>query len=382
MRNIITESFYKYYDKGWFEEYSDEHLLIKALNGDMDFYHKHNELVESGLYGNGKNSENTGLNFITNLGMGLERLENVFGEEKLKKFVEDQMSAGKENYNEEQFIRALSELHVLRFLTTFTNLKKAEYEPRVGSGGTNPEARLYIGDEIFDIEVKTPGFSSSVEEGKKYLKCNLILSKLGRSEIKGYCKMNKFNIIEPRVLKLKDFIKSAATKFTIPNSKHHNILYINWTYTDFHYCGLNEVISLLNNPVSGILNNLEAAKLIGIKKEELEKISGIVLYRDNVNTLLFSDFRYQYERKTFRFLINPMYVKYAPRITKVIQMNASNMGELEYYPVDIIEKDLTENKLVKYTKDILEILERDIEFYRKKGIDIPKNILKYSRIDL
>ena len=45
----------------------------------------------------------------------------------------------------------------------------------------------------------------------------------------------------------------------------------------------------------------------------------------------------------------------------------------------IVENDLTENKLVKYTKDILEILEKDISFYREKGIDIPINILKYSK---
>ena len=36
----LTDNLLKMNDKGFFDEYSDEHFLIKALNGEIEYFEK------------------------------------------------------------------------------------------------------------------------------------------------------------------------------------------------------------------------------------------------------------------------------------------------------------------------------------------------------
>ena len=294
-------------DKGLFDEYSDEHFLIKALNGQMDYFDKYKNLIKGSLYYSTENIN--AVNFIANFSSKFGGFYKHFKEKEMENFVKNQLSAGKSNYKEEQFFRAMSEINVINFLLSFgpTKLEKAIYEPKLGKNGSKPEARLiYENGIVIDVEVKTPGFNTKIDGDEKgVLIPTLLLDGNCKLKFKKKCDKYGFKFILPRVSKLKDYINSAGKKFQIPANKNHiNILFINWTYTDIERRGYLEPYSLLYNNLNGILKNKDAALNIGISKDALEKISAIIVYQDSFNSLIFGDFRYVWEGYNFRMLPN------------------------------------------------------------------------------
>lgn len=298
--------------KGYLDDFSDEHLLIRALNGKFDFIDNKKELYKDNFFSYESCHKST--TFLSNFALPLKFFASHLKEADFEKFVRDQLSAGKENYDEDQFLRAVSEINVINYFLRFISKNiKVEYEPNLNNDGKNPEIRICTAEgEIFDIEVKTPGFQKQIDMGdKKYLfRPNTILSENHKIKIKSYCDEHNVKFMFPRVLKLKDFIESSASKFTIPtHSKHYNILAINWTYTEFYSLKLREPLNLLLNPINGLLNENESYEAIGIKKSDLEKISGILLYQDNVDTILSQDFIFHLANDSVLFIGNEKFCK-------------------------------------------------------------------------
>lgn len=294
-------------EKDFFDEYSDEHFLIKALNGEIDYFKKHSDLIKGSMYYS--DSQMNATNFIANFSTKFNYFCSHFSEDDVRKFVKDQLSAGKGNYKEERFFEAIAEVNVINFLMAFgpSQLKKAKYEPKLGKNGSNPEARLIYENEIIvDVEVKTPGFKKVLTGDEKgVLIPTFLLEDKERITFEKQCTKKGIKFILPRVMKLKDYINSAGKKFEIPKDKNHvNLLFINWTYTDVERRGYIEPYSLLYNNLNGILKNKEAALSIGINEEALRKISAIIVYQDSFDSLIFGDFRHMWNGYNFRMLPN------------------------------------------------------------------------------
>ena len=113
------------------------------------------------------------------------------------------------------------------------------------------------------------------------------------------CENNSFRCVMPRVTKLVQFINSAANKFEKPKENEFNLLYINWSYSDFPSNGFLEAWSLLTNDKNGILTHPE----IGISlpfdspicSNAYEKITAVIVYTSSLDQLMFSDFRYSWQ---------------------------------------------------------------------------------------
>jgi hypothetical protein len=255
--------------------------------------------------------------FLINFSIKLQICANIFSEEKIFDFVANQLSAGKKKYREEAFFEALSEINVLFYFCNFVSkIKEARYEPKQGIHGANPEARfIFENDVIMDIEVKKANFTSCVNLKKGEagaIKPNIALTQSTKNELMQFCFDNKLQLVFPRVSKLGEFVKSAANKFQTPTTnKHFNLLFINWTYTDFPECGVNEPMSIFINTENGLFHNNNALSLIKnrhgeniIDRNDLDKISAVVLYRDTLETLLSGDFRFHFKEQTFRLAFN------------------------------------------------------------------------------
>lgn len=307
--NEICNRIIEMNDKGWLDEFSNEHFLIKALEGDVSYFNKYKHLIKGSPYYSDSNKN--AINFIINFSQRFNYFYKHFSEKEMKKFVKDQLSSGKKNYDESQFFRALSEINVINFLMAFgpAKLDKAIYEPKLGESGKNPEARLIYSNEItVDVEVKTPGFqfeelTNPIQKG--VLLPTILLESSEQSYLKKLCEEKKFNFILPRVDKLKDYINSAGKKFIKPKDKSHiNLLFINWTYTNIKRRGYLEAYSLLYNNLNGLLKNKEVALSKGIEEEALEKITAVIVYQDNFDSIIFGDFRNVWNGYNFRLLPN------------------------------------------------------------------------------
>ena len=292
---------------GLMDEYSDNHILIKAMRGEFDYFYKYPHLGQESI---SKSERDLATTFLMNFSPKLQYLSRIFNDADFNKFIKNQLSAGKDNYSEEQFFRAASEINVLKFLSSFCGkLKRGSYEPRLREGDTNPEARLeFENDIIFDVEVKTSGFTDkfAISGGKHILlKPNVIISNESRNKLKDYCDEKNIYLIWPNILKLKNFIESAASKFeNVKGENHFNLLFINWTYTSFPEWELNEPLYLLTNPISGLLHNKKAQEIIGLDNDCMNKISAIVLYRDTFDTLISQDFLYHFKHNSFKLILN------------------------------------------------------------------------------
>lgn len=298
---------------GWLDDYSNEHFLIKSINNQLT------EIEwESQLLFNNSNSFNTPIkmdgkvdynafsqNFIINLSSKLMRMSAVFGEEKIKKFIKNQLSAGKSSYDRDMFFQALSEIEILSFYCGRIKWTEALYEPPVGATGSNPEARFIIRDShtntysTVNIEVKTPKFPIIVRNRERKTIPTILLTDLGRRKIHKLCQDNKSTCIMPRVTKLVQFINSAAKKFEKPQANEYNLLYINWSYSDFPSNGFLEAWSLLTNEKNGILTHPEIGTKLPFDKpicnEAYEKITAVIVYTSSLEQLMFSDFRYSWQ---------------------------------------------------------------------------------------
>lgn len=273
---------------GWLDEYSDEHFLIKAIENRLTTFvgytqmlnnepNLHEVIKAKGIIDN----DTFNSNFCMNLSGRLACLESVFGSDHMERFIKDQLSAGKQNYNEDTFFEAVSEVSVLYFYTFRSRWKQALYEPPIGKSklSKNPEAR-FIGELslngdaqkiTINIEVKCPKFPSIENQKCKIAIPTVLLSDEGRKEIPAFCKDNGIVYISPRVMKLKDFLNSASSKFSVPQSNEYNLLYINWSYCDFASNSFLEAWSLLTNAINGILTHPNAAQSIGVSPDVFKK---------------------------------------------------------------------------------------------------------------
>ena len=104
----------------------------------------------------------------------------------------------------------------------------------------------------------------------------------------------------PRITKLVQFINSAAKKFEKPKENEFNILYINWSYSDYPSNGFLEAWSLLTNDMNGILTHPEIGKTLPLNSpvcnEAYDKITAIIVYTSSLNQLMYSDFRHSWMR--------------------------------------------------------------------------------------
>lgn len=302
--DLLCNCLKEFWQECVFDEYSENHILIKAIEQDNEYFRKF--AIRKGY--RCTLSEDFGFNFTVNLNSRISFLCSHFGKDKISLFLRNQFAAGKNNYSEALFFQALAEVHVLAHFLAFTkHVLSAEYEPTlVESSKHNPEARIIYQDNlILDIEVKTPDFQHrNIIENCLYPAT--LLTDTGIAELMDYCKSNNITLKLPRVLKIKDYIKYAGEKFVnITSEKHLNILFINWTYTDVYENPLFEPISLLCNPDNGILINCISHKLLGIDETDLQKISAFFIYTIPEETLLFGDFRYLFRDRCYKIIINP-----------------------------------------------------------------------------
>ncbi|MCH4201317.1 MAG: hypothetical protein LKF87_10055 [Clostridium tyrobutyricum] len=301
---ILFKSIIESNIKGWMDDFSKKHFLIKALDGKMDYFQKYSNLIENSVYF----ETNYCKSFLANFSHRLNLLFNVFNEKDMRNFFNSGLSAGKSNYDDAQFFRSLSEAMIMEFLITYgpSRLKQAIYEPKLGENGKNPEARfIYDCGITIDVEVKTPGFNKSSNKLNKVIIPAFLLDAEDEKVFKKVSSKYNCNFLKPRVLKLKEFINSAGDKFVKPqDSNHINLLYINWTYSDIEISGLKEPYGLLYNNYNGILKNMEAALSIGIKEKALEKITAIIVYQDSFESIIFNDFRDVWNGYKFRLMPN------------------------------------------------------------------------------
>jgi len=302
--------------EGWLDEYSNDHFLIKAIENRLENFVGKNQLIENDINIQGIintdrsiNTASFNLNFCINFSGRLQFLAQKFGTEKIKTFITDQMSAGKHHYKEDTFFEALSEVSILSYYAARYNWSKAIYEPPIieGVNKKNPEAR-FIGsfycracDEnrvaterertvTINIEVKSPEFPHEYHENEKIVIPTILLTDIGRKAIKRFCKERSLVYLDPRVLKLRDFINSAACKFVAPKDDEFNLLYINWSYRDFPSNSFLEAWSLLTNGINGILTHPEFAASVGVIPDAMEKITAIIVYTESLEGLMFSNF--------------------------------------------------------------------------------------------
>ena len=288
-----------------FDEYSENHFLIKAINGDDEYFK--NVFVRRNL--SSQYRKGFGFNFAINLNYRINFLCNHFGKEKIYKFLKDQFAAGKGNYSEDKFFEALAEIHILTFFLAFVRDRvcSAEYEPKlVENSKKNPEARIkYSSGVTIDIEVKTPEFAQR-NMLENYLSPATLLTDEGREELIKFCEKCNISVRMPQVNKIKDYIKYAGAKFCEQeNEQHYNILAINWSFTDMYEDQLFEPTSLLCNKDNGILVTKKIHKKLGITENDLEKISAFFIYTFPTEALLFGDVRYLFKYRCYKIIANP-----------------------------------------------------------------------------
>lgn len=278
------------WENGWMDDFSDEHFLIKAIEGKLNTYPKLFQAASENVCIYRLTPENFHLNFCINFSAKIKGLISLFGEDNIHRFFTDQLSAGKDHYQENQFFRALSEVSVLNFWRMRSS--SGDYEPKT-NGNKNPEARVVCNnDVIVDIEVKTPGFTdfSSITD---IVIPTVLLDEHGRNVFMEYCNSHGLHGAMPRVMKLKDFLNSAAGKFEeVDHISHMNILYINWSLSEFEESGYQEAFSLMANSINGILIHKDIGLSLGIHEDVYNRITAVVTYTEPLQGLMFGDFKW------------------------------------------------------------------------------------------
>ncbi len=306
---------YDAWTQGWLDDFSNEHFLIRALeNRLLDFVGKlqliannlnmHNVVQSDGSI----DEERFCYNFCINLSQKLSYLSKTFGADSIKKFVIDQLSAGKTNYDEDTFFQALSEVSILHFYACRFKWEEAIYEPPLLQNGSNKNPEASFRGEIpaissqggnnviVNIEVKSPKFPQYTESKERIMIPTVLINKESKATIEDFCKDNNIKYLDPRILKLRDFFKSAVEKFSVPSDDEFNILYINWSYRDFPSNSFLEAWSLLTNDINGILIYKDIAEKFDFPIELFDKITAVVVYSESLEGLMFSDFRYVWQR--------------------------------------------------------------------------------------
>lgn len=289
--------------RGLLDEYSDSHFLIRALYQDNDYC---NRILSTNGY---NREENIAINFTLNMNSRLGRLYQLFDVNSIDEFIKGQLAAGKQNYDEKAFFQALSEIHAICLFGTFLGtgaVVSSVYEPRLNNTSRNPEAQFRYSDGVtLNVEVKTPTIKGWNGQDK-YVKPFVPLTQQGREELKEYCSMHGVFYQDPDILKFKDYINSAGSKFPEINDNQVNLLCVDWNSTDTRINGILEPISILCNDSSGLFRNKETALFFGITEEHLKKISAIIVYYLSLPEVLTGDLRYLFANdSSFAIIANP-----------------------------------------------------------------------------
>lgn len=304
----------KMWDRGLFDEYSDDHFLILAFYNKLNSFKWSHQFINNNLAlypnivdVNGEiNFDLFSSNFCINFSQKLFYMSKIFGEDNIERFITDQLSAGKANYDEDKFFQALSEIEILSFFDRGFGWKSRKYEPTVSKNGKNPEA-CFIGNingkEIkVNIEVKTAAFPNVTEE----ITPVVIPSVLQKDKCKAanhVCSKYGIKLINPRVTKLVQFLNSACDKFEIASNNEINLLYINWSFGDFPSNAFLEAWSLLTNEYNGLLTKPEIAKELSLREplnnDVKKKISAVIVYVSSLDQLMFGDFRFVWQKNGY-----------------------------------------------------------------------------------
>ncbi len=368
---LMTEFLEKAWNDGWLDAFSDEHFLIRALEGRLQNFVGMSQLTQNNLAMFCPTKPNGDLdlvsfcnNFCINLSMKLAGMSNAFGEDAIKHFIVDQLSAGKQHhYKEDAFLQALSEISILSFWLSICHWNQAIYEPpvKVGSNNKNPEAsfirsltqpdgKTSIIAKI-NVEVKSPAFPHNNHINEKILIPSVLLTEQGRAQVQAFCQDNGVTYLPPRVKKLVDFINSATEKFEVPTKNELNLLYINWTYRDYPSNSFLEAASLLSNPFNGLLYYPDIAQQMGVSPEAFKKISAIIVYTESLEGVMFTDYRHIWQRHSagprFRIYALEQNIKqdiYENSREFVFQMTGMNPCEQENYLALIDFKSTSEEE--------------------------------------
>lgn len=368
-RNEINEYIFSLYDKGVMAGYAPDHLLIRALYDDSSVFYKYLNVLSAVT-----TDANTSFawTFIANLSIKLKGCADFFenGHKHIEAFVKNQLAAGKSQYCERAVFEALSEINILVYLIMCFKgkAKEAIYEPQQNSGGANPEARFILEDgTIVNVEVKKGNFPKIVSVDPNtvgVVKPNIPLNIKQSSELEEFCKKNNIHLLYPSVAKMGDFIASAGKKFSSSAShNYYNILFLNWTYTNFQDYWANEPVCFFINPINGFFQNHNALPLVTnrkgkeiISKSDIDKLSAVIIYKDPLETILFTDFRYTFQRPSYRYLVNlKNKLLDFNKLSTLLHMSPYNTTALyEWSPIDY-SLTITEELIDKVEEIILRI---------------------------
>lgn len=351
--NPICSVIGEMWKKGWLDSYERKHFLIRCILGDNNYIRQ--------FFCNQKYTYEGRLpiqaeTFVMNLSTKLGRLIDFFGEEHIKNFIINQMSAGKKHYNQNKFFQALSEVEILIYFISFgpTYTKKGQYEPPVNQGKKNPEAKIsYADGTVLTIEVKMPEFQDVLQRKDTYMPL-VLLNEKGRKEFSDLCTTIGEIYKSPRVLKLKEFLNSACEKFEVVEDENHfNVLFINWTFTDIPYNGYFEACELLYNEWNGLLKYPNVAKKMGISEELFKKVSAVFVYQDPDEMMIFQDFRFLFASKKAALLTNPFLITNESQEMRLRDIMNFHYGDFRW------DKDLLINFSVEHPhKSVLRKMEK------------------------
>jgi len=225
----VVPQFIELWKEGCFDEYSENHFLIRAIKKDPLLEKNVGQYRCEGFV-SAFDSENFVQNFATKICALLSIFSNEVGQ--IKDFLRNQMAAGKRNYKEKSFFDAYSEILLLYYLGARGGENGQNfYEPSVNEASSkNPEAIFnYPNGKKIAIEVKNAEFPP-LPQNPKFIMPLYPMKKEELDNLNMICQKDGYCLVRPRVGKMKDFINSACEKFNKPiDDNSYNILAMNWT---------------------------------------------------------------------------------------------------------------------------------------------------------
>lgn len=312
--NILHKYLKEKWEAGWFDSFDENHFIIRAMNGTLNNCVGKEQFLYANRYNSYCDEHSMSEAFCNNFPLRLQKMENVFGSDEIRNFVENQLSAGKSHYNEDVFFEALSEISILSFFSARCEWTKALYEPPVNSSDAhNPEAAFMYKSDTFNfrcnIEVKTARYSHVIEDN--VFIPTVLINDTGIQELETLCNIHGMKLEGTYPKKLLGFIKSACEKFSVPDDSEVNLLCLNWTFRNYVDNSFLEAWSLLTNKYNGLMTHPDKWDIFlepGETMPNLSKITAIIVYEESLDGLLFNDFSFVWRRNgqgpCFRFYVN------------------------------------------------------------------------------
>lgn len=322
---LLDDTIKTVWESGWLDEYSEEHFLIQAIRGTIPNFRTRAlmDSVSPGLY---YEVDGNSANFVNNFSNRLRGAIRLYGSVQAEEFIRDKLSAGKQNYSEDQFFQSLHEIHFLSYFTIYGS-PSVEYEPPLGgvSGRRNPEFRIRnrfeilgltyksrpsvkMEDYILDIEVKTVEgkLNPAIDKTTPFLTPTIPIRYEERRQLLDFCAERGFQLELPDVMQLKSFLNDAD-KFEPPTKENHfNILCINWTHRELPKINFMEPLSLLDNEKNGLLRYQEIGRAFGLRQEVFDRISAIFICSYPKQALMFGDVRWVFSNHMVSVLFSPV----------------------------------------------------------------------------